>query len=75
MEGFLATEPMSSSDRKRLLELALKRNTVHQIAARMCLSYDRVRKMIQRAETLGDVPVGTLRGCGVIPRQIKSRSA
>lgn len=71
----MSVSVLSSADRRRVLELALKQNTIHQIAERYCVSYDRVRRLIERAEERGDVPAGTLQRCGVIPRQSKARSA
>lgn len=65
----------TSPDRKRILELALKGNTVRQIAERYRMSYDSVRHAIERAEKSGDVPLGTLQRCGVVSRQPGSRSA
>jgi len=46
--------------RERVLELAKRGNTVRQVADRLGLSYDLVRRQVERAEERGDLPPGTL---------------
>lgn len=71
----MPAEVMSAYDRSRILQLALKKSTVQQIGDRLGFSYDRVRRIIERAEKKGDVPAGTLKGCGVLVRKPSPKKA
>lgn len=55
------------------MELAKRGNTVKQIADRMGLSYDLVRRQVERAEERGDLPRGTL-GKLVTPKKPKPKT-
>ena len=56
--------------RERICKLACDGVNVRAIADRLGLTYDRVRRMIERAEERGDVPSGTLSKCGVMKAKV-----
>lgn len=64
-------EPFTPAERTRVLKLAQDQVTVKQIAARLGGSYDRVRRVIERAEERGEVPAGTLARCGYLVKKAK----
>lgn len=56
-------QQMSKETRSRIIELALKKSTVAQIAPRIGVSLDRVRNILRRAEEKGEIPPGTYALC------------
>lgn len=66
---------MHKSVRDRILKLALDGTKTRQIASRLGLTYDNTRRLLQRAESSGEIPPGTVERCsdqfiGRIPKTI-----
>ena len=60
---------MSKAERDRLFVLVRQGIKLKMIAERLGLNYDRVRRMVERAEKAGEVPAGTLSKLGVLPKK------
>ena len=65
----MVAEVMSKVERDRLFVLVRQGIKLKMIAERLGLHYDRVRRMVERAEKAGEVPAGTLSKLGVLPKK------
>ena len=64
-------DPKLAMERARILKLAKAGVKTTAIVERLGMTYGRVRRMVLRAETRGDVPAGTLARCCVMKRAQK----